>query len=139
MWWGQRPPAATCPLPPPIAAAGRTRRGSLSPKRWWWPRLAARLGLCPHGKAALVPTLGDPPPPTSAERGWVGEGTQHLPPAPPTHEKWQMPKKGKNTSLKSQARYCHPAASVAIAEAPWACCGQQLASLHQGGDWALHI
>lgn len=78
VWWGQWPLAPTCFVPPPLAASGRTRRGAVSPKCWWY-----------H-----LPLLSE-----AGWENWLAIFCLCL----PQTKKWQMPKKwNKQSVLKAK-------------------------------------
>lgn len=63
--------------------------------------------LCPWHNC-LVPTLLVLPSPTSAEQGWVGEGTWHLPPLRPTDKKRRRKEGRKIKARQDIAILQHP-------------------------------
>lgn len=124
-WWGQWLPAATCLLPFPLA---------LSP----WQACP-----CPH---VAGPAAGRyPPSPTSAEQGWLGEGTWHLLSSSLTGEKMANTKERKNPKVLNPSKMllscsiCGNRGGSRGKAPPWVCFRQQLAALHRGGDGALHV
>lgn len=72
-------------------------------------------GYCPSWTlspwhACVVPTLLALPSPTSPEQGWVGEGTWHLPPLPPTDKKEGKRRRRKKIKARQD---------IAILQHPW--------------------